>query len=88
MRHDDSKRINVLGRGASLTALRWRASAVSRQGRVFLHSLDGMVNVGAPSKRRSSRNRLNEVARGFSILEPATGARAVFWLHFLGQEPR
>ena len=70
--------INVLECEAALMALRWRARSVSRQGRVFLHLLDSMVNIGALSKHRSSSRMLNRVVRAFSVLELAMDARGVF----------
>ena len=75
---DDGPHINVLECEAALMALRWRARAVCRQRRAFLHLLDSMVNIGALSKHRSSSNQLNKVVRAFSVLELAMDARGIF----------
>ena len=68
-------------------ALRWRARAIARQNCVFQHLLDGMVNIRALAKRRSSSRQLNKVARAFSILELATGTRAVFGFTSSAESP-
>jgi len=76
--HEKGPHINVLECEAALMTLRWRARAIARHNRVFLHLLDSMVNIGALSKRRSSSRQLNKVVRAFSALELAMGARGVF----------
>ena len=76
--HDANPHINVLECESALMALRWRARAVPRLFRVFLHLLDSMVNIGALSKHRSSSRQLNKVVRAYSALELAMGARGVY----------
>ncbi|CAK0884634.1 unnamed protein product, partial [Prorocentrum cordatum] len=55
--------INILECETSLMALRWRARAVVRLGRVFLHLLDITVSTGS--------QQLNKVARAYRVLDLA-----------------
>ena len=70
--------INVLEGYAALLALKWRSRSAKRLGRVYLHFLDSMVNLGALSKDRSPSRSLNRVVRVYSAHELAMSCRGVF----------
>ncbi|CAK0901031.1 unnamed protein product, partial [Prorocentrum cordatum] len=52
--HDRDPHISVPKREASLMALRWRAQAIVRHVKVYLHLLGSMFSIGVLSKHRSS----------------------------------